>query len=99
MDSREEQVALRSTVDLVRTPYVVNILDSLHHGRQPVPVTSVPGERDALAVAVQILAEGGVVAELPSGGSRAGETSEHALALTELGRDVAAIVADLCRKS
>lgn len=98
MNSRAEQGALRGAVDLVRTPYVVNVLDSLHHGRQPAPVTSAPHERDALRVAIQVLADAGVVAALAGGGVRLGGLGEGVLSLTEMGRDVAAIVADLCRK-
>jgi hypothetical protein len=98
MNSRAEQGALRGAVDLVRTPYVVNVLDSLHHGRQPVPVTAAPPERDALDVAIQLLANAGVVSALAGGDLCLCGAGEGALSLTEMGRDVAAIVANLCRK-
>jgi hypothetical protein len=98
MDSRAEQGALRGAVELVKIPYVVNILDSLHHGRQPVPVTSASGERNGLDLAIQVLVGAGVLAALAEEGPRLGALTQPALSLTDVGRDVAAIVAELCRK-
>jgi len=98
MDSRAEQGALRGAVELVSTPYVVNVLDSLHHGRQPVPATSTRSERDGLDLAIQVLVGAGVLAasaeELPG----LSGADEPALSLTDVGHDVAAIVAALCRE-
>jgi hypothetical protein len=98
MDSRAEQGALRGAVELVKIPYVVNVLDSLHHGRQPAPVTSAPGEQDGLNLAIQVLVGAGVLAALAGEGPRLGAMAEPSLSLTDVGRDVAAIVAELCRK-
>jgi hypothetical protein len=98
MNSRGEQGALRGAVDLVRTPYVVNVLNSLHHGRQPAPAAPAPGEREAFAVAIQLLADAGVLDAPAGGGSCPSGAGEWELSLTEMGRDVAAIVAELCRK-
>jgi hypothetical protein len=98
MDRRAEQGALRGAVELVKTAYVVNVLDSLHHGRQPVLVTSAPGEQDGLNLAIQLLVGAGVLAALAEPGPRLGAMAEPPLSLTDVGRDVAAIVAELCRK-
>ncbi|RSM65130.1 hypothetical protein DMB66_17810 [Actinoplanes sp. ATCC 53533] len=98
MDSRAEQGAQRGAVELVKTPYVVNVLDSLHHGRQPVPATTAPGEQDGLDLAIQVLVGAGVLAASTEGSPRLGGVGEPALSLTDVGRDVAAIVAELCRK-
>ncbi len=98
MDGRAEQRALRGAVELVSTPYVVSVLDSLHHGRQPVPATSAPSERDGLDLAIQVLVGAGVLASLAEELPGLSGVGEPALSLTDVGRDVAAIVADLCRE-
>ncbi|ROO62975.1 hypothetical protein EDC02_4984 [Micromonospora sp. Llam0] len=98
MNPQDEQHALRSAVDLVRTPYVVEVLDSLHHGRQPTPTTSALAEQEALELAIRRLAGVGVLAALAGSDTPHEPPRQETLSLTDLGRDVAAIVADLCRE-
>ncbi|MEU4217166.1 hypothetical protein [Actinoplanes sp. NPDC026623] len=88
---------LPDAVDLGKTPYVVNVLDLLHRGRQPVVAPSAPGGQDALHLAIQVLAGAGVPTALAEG-SKFDGVGEPLLSLTDVGRDVAASVADLCQK-
>lgn len=97
MDTRAERDALRGAVDLVRTRYVVEVLDSLHHGRQPAACSSAPAEQQALDLAIRRLTEAGVLAALPAG-PQPTASLPPAWSLTDVGLEVAAIVAALCRE-
>ena len=91
-----ESYALQHTVELMRTPYVVLLLDRLHHGKQP----SAPpeSEADAFDTAVRRLVDAGLMHPPSSTDAPQGQPGGAWFALTDKGAEVAAIVADLCRE-
>lgn len=95
MKRSPESYALQHTIDLVRTPYVVEVLDRLHHGEQPEsPISS---EAEAFEAAIRTLVSTGLIRASSSANVHAGQCSGTAFALTSLGAKAAAILVELRR--
>ncbi|HEX8627008.1 MAG TPA: hypothetical protein VF755_02415 [Catenuloplanes sp.] len=80
----------------MRTPYVVSILDHLHHGEQP--STPAASEADKFDTAVRRLVDIRFIQPPSSTHAQKGQSGRTSYALTEKGAEVAAIVSDVCRK-
>lgn len=93
MGMHDESDALRRTVDLMARPYVVDVLDALHHGRQPAPHSGTQAEQGIFDSAVDYLVAAGVLAHREI--DTVGDPPSPALSLTDTGREIAAIVMDL----
>lgn len=96
MGMHDESDALRRTVDLMARPYVLDVLDALHHGRQPEPHGHTRADQDVFDSAVDCLVAAGVLVARQI--DTLGDPRSSALSLTDTGREVAAIVIDLSGK-
>ena len=90
-----ESCALQRTVEFMRTPYVVKILELLHHKEQP--STPVGDDAALYATAVRLLATAGLIDPPSTTDIHKGQSAD-ALRLTDKGAEVAEVVAQLCRE-